>query len=100
VYLPAADIAQFGVTVADLAASEPSERFRRLIAFEVSRARALLDDGAPLIGTLTPGATVAVAGFVAGGRAALRAIERAGYDVLSARPRPTKLSLLRAVRWR
>jgi hypothetical protein len=29
-----------------------------------------------------------VAAFVAGGRSALRAIERAGYDVLGARPRP------------
>jgi squalene synthase HpnC len=96
VYLPAEDIARFGVN----AHWGPDDAFRRLIAFEVERARTLLNDGAPLVRTLPPRPALAVAGFVAGGRAALNAIERAGYDVLRARPRPTRWETLRMLRWR
>jgi squalene synthase HpnC len=92
VYLPAEDLERFGCTDADLLARAPSQRFAELMAFEVTRARALLADGAPLIRHLEPRAALAVAGFVAGGRAALDAVERARYDVLSARPRPTRRS--------
>ena len=53
------------------------------MAFEVAkRARRLLDAGAPLVGTLRGTARLAVAGYVAGGRAALAAIKAADYDVL------------------
>jgi squalene synthase HpnC len=89
VYLPAEDLERFGVTDADLLARAPSSAFAELMAFEVTRARALLGEGAPLIRRLGPGGAVAVAGFVAGGRAALRAIAAAGYDVLGVRPRPS-----------
>jgi hypothetical protein len=40
--------------------------------------------------TLPPRPRVAVAAFIAGGRAALGALERAGYDVLGRRPRPSR----------
>jgi phytoene/squalene synthetase len=53
----------------------------------VSRARELLDRGAPLARTLHGRARWAVAGFVGGGRAALDAIARADYDVLAGAPR-------------
>jgi phytoene/squalene synthetase len=58
------------------------------MGFEVTRARRLLAEGAPLIGTLSSRAAFAVAAFVAGGRAALTAIERADFDVLASSPRP------------
>jgi phytoene/squalene synthetase len=54
------------------------------MAFECQRARSLLDAGAPLVGSLRGWARVAVAGYVAGGRAALTAIEAARHDVLRA----------------
>ena len=54
-----------------------------LIAFEVARTRELLREGAPLIGKLHGRERFAVAAFVSGAGAALRAIERAGYDVLA-----------------
>ncbi len=66
---------------------------RALIAFETGRAKALLDAGAPLIGMLRGSARVAVAGYVAGGRAALAAIAAADHDVLRATPRPRKRRL-------
>lgn len=91
VYLPADDLARFGVGVAELAAPHASERLRQLLAFEVARARTLLDDGARLIGMLRGSARFAVAGYVGGGRAALDAIEAAGYDVLPGPPRASRI---------
>ena len=97
VYLPAEDMARFGCTEADLAASTAAPQVRALMAFEVQRARRLLDDGAPLVGNLHGAARVAVAGYVAGGRAALAAISGAGHDVLRATPRPRRGRLVREV---
>ena len=54
--------------------------------------------GAPLIGELHGRARLAVAAFVAGGRAALEAIERAGYDVLAGPPRATRVRRLLVAR--
>ena len=93
VYLPQEDLARFGVSERELAAAAAPARLRELMAFEVDRARKLLDDGAPLTGTLRGAARIAVAGYVAGGRAALRAISAAGHDVLTATPRPRKARL-------
>ncbi len=87
VYLPAEDLARFECPREALAAVHAGESLRRVLAFEVSRARALLAEGAPLIDELRGRERLAVAAFVAGGRAALDAIERAGYDVLPGPPR-------------
>jgi squalene synthase HpnC len=92
VYLPQEDLDRFGVGRADLMAPRASIGFRRLMAFEVGRARQLLDRGAPLARDLGGRAGLAVAAFVAGGRSALDAIGRAGYDVLWRRPRPSRPS--------
>jgi squalene synthase HpnC len=97
VYLPSADLARFGCVDADLCAASPSPGFAALMAFEVRRARALLAEGAPLIRLLPPRPALAVAGFIAGGRSALDAIESAGYDVLGRSPRPTRRALARAL---
>jgi squalene synthase HpnC len=97
VYLPAQDMERFGVTGADLSAHAPTASFRSLMAFEVARARRLLADGAPLIRLLPARPALAVAGFVAGGAAALDAVVGAGYDVLGGRPRPTRLSFAAAL---
>lgn len=88
IYLPAVDRARFGVGERELAAAVPSAGFRALMAFEVARARHLLDQGAPLLRTLRGRGAFGVAAFLAGGKSALSAIERADYDVLGARPRP------------
>jgi squalene synthase HpnC len=87
IYLPGEDLERFGCAPADLAARHAGEPLRRLLAFEVVRARAVLAEGAPLIDELHGRAKLAVAAFVAGGRAALDAIERARYDVLPGPPR-------------
>ena len=97
VYLPGEDLARFGCADSDLLARVPSRRFAELMAFEATRARSLLASGAPLIWRLEPRAAFAVAGFVAGGRAALDAIAGSGYNVLGARPRPTRTSFAAAL---
>jgi 15-cis-phytoene synthase len=97
VYLPADDLARFGVADGDLTAPAASPALRAVVAFELARARALLAAGAPLVRSLRGWVRVAVAGYVAGGLAAADAIEAAGYDVL-AEPealRPSKARTLR-----
>jgi squalene synthase HpnC len=95
IYLPAEDMERFGCHEHDLAAPTAPPRLRALVDFEVTRARKLLDEGAPIVGTLRGAARAAVAGYVAGGRAALAAIRASGFDVLAATPRPRKGRLVR-----
>ena len=90
VYLPAEDLDRFGCTTAELAGDHAGEPLRGVLAFEVQRARELLAEGAPLLDGLQGRERLAVAAFAAGGRAALDAIERAGYDVLAGPPRASR----------
>jgi squalene synthase HpnC len=96
VYLPAEDLASFDCDPDRVgfgkAQGDGHDRaaLRDVLAFEVERARRLLDEGAPLIGELRGRERLAVAAFSAGGRAALGAIEHAGYDVLAGAPRASK----------
>jgi squalene synthase HpnC len=93
IYVPAADMETYGCTQQDLAQASASPSVRALMAFETGRARTMLDAGAPLIGMLRGAGRVAVAGYVAGGRAALAAIAAADHDVLRATPRPRRRRL-------
>jgi squalene synthase HpnC len=97
VYLPAEDLRRFGCDETDLGAHRASPALRRLVAFECERVRALLARGEPLVATLSGRARLAVAGFAAGGHAALDAIERQGWDVLVRPPRTRRRDWLR--RW-
>jgi squalene synthase HpnC len=94
VYLPQEDLKKYGVTEDDLAQPTASGKVLDLLTFEVKRATELLDEGAPLVGSLHGFARVAIAGYVAGGRAALKAIRDAGYDVLKSTPKPGKAATL------
>lgn len=97
VYLPAEDLERFGVVPADLGADHAGSRLRSLLAFEVERARKLLDEGASLVGLLRGRARLAVAGYVGGGRANADAVAAAGYDVLAGAPRAGGARRLAAV---
>ncbi|MEV6104834.1 squalene synthase HpnC [Streptomyces sp. NPDC051940] len=97
IYLPAEDMKRFGVSEAQLARPAADKDVRALTAFEVERANELLDQGAPLVGSVHGRLKLLLAGFVAGGRAALKAIAAAGYDTLPGPPKPTKPVLLREV---
>ena len=97
IYLPEEDLRRFGVREADLASAATSVALRRLLAFEVGRAQSLLDEGAPLVGSLQGRPRVAVAGYVGGGRAAIAALRHADFDVLAATPRASAALRLRAI---
>jgi squalene synthase HpnC len=99
IYLPAEDMTAFGCTESDLAEAvrcggQPvPPQVRELLRFETERAARLLAEGAALIGTLRGWARLAVAGYVAGGRATLSAITTSGstgFDVFAATPRPAR----------
>src|SRR5580704_6312740 len=90
VYLPGEDLERYGCTEVDLAAPTAGRAVRELMIFETDRASRLLDEGAPLVGTLRGAARLAVAGYLAGGRAALAAIRAQRHDVLIGTPRPRK----------
>lgn len=94
-YLPAADMAEFGVTEADLDTRPSSPALRRLVLHETDRAAALLDEGAAVLDGLHGWARLAVAGYVAGGRAAADALRRSGGDVLAAAPAARRVDVAR-----
>jgi squalene synthase HpnC len=102
IYLPAEDMRRFGCEESDLAAAQANAAVRELIAFEVRRARDLFDSGAPLLAQLHGRPRLAIAAFLGGGRAALDAIEGAGFDVLAGTPKAGRarrlLALLAALR--
>ena len=58
--------------------------------FEIERAARLLERGAPIVGMLRGWARASVAGYVAGGRAAVKALRRTGGDVLGRDATPSR----------
>jgi squalene synthase HpnC len=90
IYLPQADLTRYGVQPEELAAPYASGPLRAVIRLQADRAAAALDTGAPLIAGLHGWARLAVAGYLAGGRAALAALARQNYDPLARVPRPTR----------
>ncbi|UIX29509.1 squalene synthase HpnC [Streptomyces sp. GQFP] len=97
IYLPAQDMKRFHVQEADLAVPTAGASVRALIAYEAERARDLLNEGTPLVGSVHGRLKLLLAGFVAGGKAAIQAIAAAEYDVLPGPPKPGRIQLLRQV---
>lgn len=95
IYLPADDMARFGVTPEDLDGSTTPSSLRRLLAFETDRAAELFRQGTPLVRDLSGWARLAIGGFLAGGLATVDALRKADYDVLALTPRPAKTRVLR-----
>jgi squalene synthase HpnC len=94
VYLPQEDLRRFGVGDEDLA-GPLTEPVAGLLRFEAARARLLLERGLPLREVLGGRAGLSVALYARGGLAALEALERAGWDVFTGRPAPTRLTFAR-----
>jgi squalene synthase HpnC len=94
VYLPQEDLRRFGV-VDEALAGPLTPAIADLLHFEGERARGLLERGLPLRRELggRPGLSVAL--YTRGGLAALDALERAGWDVFSGRPAPTRWTFAR-----
>lgn len=106
VYLPQEDLRRFGVDN-DQLVPPPVDRpllrsslaatsrwgtpvvLRSLLAFECARARRMLDEGTPLVGSLRGRLRVAVAGFVAGGHAAIDELAATDFDPFADGRRPS-----------
>lgn len=95
IYLPAEDLAHFGCEPSALGESETIPALRRVIAFQIKRARELLRSGDYLVAALRGAGRIAVAGFCAGGHAAADAVEAQDFDVLRVTPRPRRSTTLR-----
>ena len=87
IYLPAEDMARYGVTESDLHRGQSTDAFRRLMRFEVERARDWFARGLPLVQMVDKPLAVDLELFTRGGEEILDAVERQDFDVLRARPR-------------
>jgi squalene synthase HpnC len=94
VYLPQESLRRFGVHDADLA-GPVTEPIAALLRYEAERARGLLVAGLPLKRALGRRVGMSVALYTRGGLAALDALERAGWDVFSSRPAPSRWAFAR-----
>jgi squalene synthase HpnC len=91
VYLPLDLLAKHRYTVADLFAHRYDERFREVMREAVDRARELFLAGLPLNRMVNRRLAVDLELFSRGGMRILDKIERQDYDVLSRRPRISKI---------
>jgi squalene synthase HpnC len=97
IYIPKNDMEVFRVSEEQIAEGVATPEFRGLMRCEVDQARSLFEEGLPLIGRVHRDLALDLDLFSRGGLEILRAIERQGYDVLSARPaisKSRKLALL------
>ncbi len=86
IYLPADDMARFGVGEQHIVDGIVDEHWRRLMAFEVARTRDLLRSGLPLARALPLRARLELKMVVAGGFRILGALDRVQGDVFRHRP--------------
>jgi phytoene synthase len=90
-YLPADELAAFGLAREDILRGGPTlardERWRPLMAFQIGRARALYEAAAPGLSMLAADARRCAVACAQGYAAILEAIEKQGYDTLTRRAR-------------
>jgi squalene synthase HpnC len=90
VYVPQQDMGFFGVSDETIAQGIATPEFCALMRLEVDFARGRFEEGLPLIGMVNRDLALDLDLFSRGGLEILRAIEKQGYDVLSARPAISK----------
>ncbi len=94
-YLPAADLALFGLTQQDVL-SNPSlckeSRWRHLMVFEIARARSLYRVATPGIALLSRDAQSCANACAVGYKEILSAIEEQNYDTITSRARVGRLT--------
>jgi 15-cis-phytoene synthase len=97
VYLPQDELSAYGVSEEDIAAGRVGPEWRALMAFQASRARAYLEEGLELLGSLDSRSSACVATFAGLYRATLDRIEARGFDVFGDSVRLSPLTKLRIV---
>ena len=102
IYLPLESMQRFGVSEAEIAAARNTPAFRRLMQFEVARAREWFRQGLPLVQKVDRELAIDLDLFSRGGLEILNAIERQDYAVLGRRPaisKARKLALVARAAW-
>jgi squalene synthase HpnC len=97
IYIPKKDMDFYHVTEEYIAEEIVTSEFCGLMMCEIEYTRSLFEQGLPLIGKVNRDLAIDLDLFSRGGLEILRAIERQGWDVLSARPaisKSRKLALL------
>ena len=95
VYLPQRDLAAHGVGEEALDRPSAGPALRGLLLAELQHANCLLDAGVQLVDSLSGWARLAVAGYLAGGRAAVDSVQRIDGDVLARTARTRRRDVLR-----
>jgi len=95
IYIPADDLARFGVPPANLHAGVRDAPFRNLMAFQIDRAYGFYDASAPLIPLLPPPGRAVFLMMSRTYRQLLAEIEARDYDVFSTRVSVSKWKKLR-----
>ena len=95
VYFPQEELLVYGVVEQQIANHDTSGRWRELMHFQVTRARDLLQSGAPLGRVLKGRLGLEMRMIIAGGDRILAKIENADYDVFRRRPVLVPLDWLR-----
>jgi squalene synthase HpnC len=99
VYLPQDDLRRFGVSETNIAEARVDAAWRALLAFEVARARALLESGRPLTRALPWRVGLELSAIISGVLHILDRIDAVGGDVFARRPVLATFDWL-AVGWR
>lgn len=97
IYLPADELARFGVDEDDIAEARVTPEWRELMTFQADRARAHLDAGLTLLDALDRRSAACVATFAELYRATLERIEREGFEVFGGTPTLSPVTKLRVV---
>jgi squalene synthase HpnC len=95
VYLPLEDLSRFGLSVDDLLHRTAADAFKRLMKFEVERARAMFERGKPLCTLVNGRLGLELRSVWLGGMRILDRIEHNDYDVFARRPVITSTDKLR-----
>lgn len=99
IYLPQEDLTRFGVPEHQLTRSKVNDAWRKLMQFEVNRARTMMLAGAPLALRLPGRIGWELRLVVQGGLCILECIEAVDYDIFRQRPKLGKADWMRLV-WR
>jgi 15-cis-phytoene synthase len=104
IYLPAEDLARFGVSVDDLKNARRTEQFGRLMDFETARARRYYRESAPLLDLIQPESRASLWALIAIYSRLLDHLAASHYDVLIRRISLSSLEktwivLRAALRW-
>lgn len=94
-YIPQDDLQSFNVSEDDIACGHATPEFRKLMTFEVERARNLFQEGRSLISMVGKPLKYQLMLYWQGGVSALEAIEKIDYDVLSHSARTGKFLKLK-----